>query len=327
MGLDARLVLALASVGLALALLAAVLGIACGDAGDQGRIVYVTCPSVSECTFVSINPDGSERESLFSLDVPEGEVPLLPQCSPNGKEIVYFLGREDKSSIFRASLDDGDITDLTPSLHAVDPAWSPDGRIVFSATPPGQPAHPQLWVMNADGSEAHPLTNNEDVNLVAAWSPDGSRIAYTSTATATSGTLDAADIWVIDSDGSQTLPLVTGPSHDRQPAWAPDGQTIAFTRVELPTDVVGGGGVGGQIFLADASGQNIRPLTSDALRKFLPRWSPDGEEIVFSTAPEFREPFGERDRRFQIYIINADGSGQQQITDEPNGAHFATWCP
>ena len=302
------------------------LAYACGGGGGQGRIVYVTCPSASECAFVSIKPDGSDRETLFTLDVPEDEVPLLPQCSPDGKEIVYFLGQEERSSILRVSLDGGDITDLTPSLHAVDPAWSPDGsKIVFSATPPDQPSRPQLWVMNADGSEARALTANERINLVPSWSPDGQRIAFTSSEPGS--TTGFADIWVIDADGSDSQPLLTGPFADRQPAWAPDGQTIAFTRVGGSRGIVGAGGLGGQIFLADTSGENVQALTSDPLVKFLPRWSPDGNKIVFSTAPGFGESLGERHQRFQIYVTTADGPGQKAITSEPNGAHFATWCP
>ena len=323
-----------------LLLLIGVVVAACGGAAPSGRIVYVTCTSASECAFVSINPDGSGRETLFTVDVPEGEVPLLPQCSPDGKEIVYFLVGEEKSSIFRAGLDGNDITDLTPTLHAVDPAWSPDGsEIVFSGGPVAPPDlrfFPQLWVMNADGSEARPLTDNERINLVPSWSPDGQKIAFYSAEPGS--TTDFADIWVIDADGSEPRPLITGPSHDRhplitgpshdrQPAWAPDGQTVAFTRVGGSRGIAGDPGLGGQIFLADASGQNVRPVTSDPLRKFLPRWSPDGDRITFSTAPEFGERLGERDQRFQTYVINADGSHQEQITNEPNGAHFATWCP
>lgn len=300
-------------------------GISCGGSTSQGRIVYVTCPSSVTCDFVAVDSDGSNRQRLFSLEVEEGDTPLLPQCSPDGGEIVYFLSVGQRTSIFKANLDGSQIVELTPDFGAVDPAWSPDGsRIVFSASAP-DPAQPQLWVMNSDGSEAHPITSDRVFNLVPAWSPDGGSIAFASDGT--EGPADPADVWIVSADGADPRPLITGAANDRQPAWSPDGQTLAFTRVEGEPGVIGTAGSGGQVFLATDSGQDIRPLTAGGPRKFLPRWSPDGEQIAFSTAPDSGEPFGMRDRRFQVYVIGAGGDGQRMLTDEPNGAHFATWCP
>jgi len=312
----------------ALSTLVTVVAIACGTAASQARIVYVTCSSASECAFVSIDPDGSDRRTLFTLDGERDDLPpLLPQCSPDGKEIVYFLSAEERTSIFKATLDGSEIVELTPTLHAVDPAWSPDGtKIVFSASTAEEPSRPQLWVMNSDGADAHPITADRSFNLVPAWSPDGHRIAFTSTSAADQASLDYADLWVVNAGGSDARPLISGPSHDRQPAWSPDGRTLAFTRVEGSPSVGGAPGSGGAIFLASASGLDVRALTSSPPRAFLPRWSPDGEQVVFSVAPTFDQPLGQRDPGFQIYVIGAHDTGQTQITDEPNGAHFATWC-
>lgn len=313
---------------LALPLLIILAGIACDNGGtNRGRIVYVTCPSTLECAFVSIDPHGSDRRTLFTLNrEPEDLPPLLPQCSPDGTEVVYFFEAGDRMSIFKASLDGASIVELTPSLNAVDPAWSPDGsKIVFSASTAQLPSQPQLWVMNSDGSDAHSITADRGFNLVPAWSPDGRRIAFTSTSAAAGAFFDPADLWVVNADGSDARRLISGPSHDRQPAWSPDGRTLAFTRVESPPKGIGAGS-GGAIFLASASGLDVRALTTSPPRAFLPRWSPDGAQIVFSVAPSFGEPLGQRDPSFQIYVIGADGTGQTQVTSEPNGAHFATWC-
>jgi TolB protein len=254
----------------------------------------------------------------------EGLPPLLPQCSPDGNDLVFFLAREEKSSIFKANLVSGEIVDLTPAVNAVDPAWSPDGsKIVFSAIA-SEGGAPQLWIMNADGSDPHPLAPDGPEGLVASWSPNGQEIAYTSSSEVATG--DLADIWAIAVDGSNRRRLIAALSNDRQPVWSPDGSSLAFTRVERSSDGLSQLGFGGQIFVAAASGKDARPITSGPPLKFLPRWSPDGKEIVFSVCPDPGETLAPRDASMQIYVANADGSGQHQVTNEPNGAHMATWC-
>jgi Tol biopolymer transport system component len=298
---------------------------ACGTSADRGHIVYVTCTTDEKCALISVDPEGDNPTTLLTLADVEGLPPLLPQCSPDGNDVAFFLIREEKSSIFKANLVSGEIVDLTPAVNAVDPAWSPDGsKIIFSDTA-SEAGVPQLWIMNADGSDPHHLAPDGPLGLVASWSPDGREIAYTSSTEVATG--DLADIWAIGVDGSNRRRLITGLSNDRQPVWSPDGQTLAFTRVGESADGPSRPGLGGQIFVADASGENVRSVTSGPPLKFLPRWSPDGKQIAFSVAPGRGEKLGQRDARMQIYVINPDGSGERQISDEPNGAHFATWCP
>lgn len=107
-----------------------------------------------------------------------------------------------------------------------DPAWSPDGqKIAFDSDRDNPDGSPDLYVMNADGSDQHDLTNTCCVSDVrAAWSPDGTRIAFWRF----SGNVDS--IVVINADGTGERTLTGSREHAADPAWSPDGEWIAYTR-------------------------------------------------------------------------------------------------
>src|SRR5216117_1854859 len=91
------------------------------------------------------------------------------------------------------------------------PAWSPDGtRIAFTSARDG---NWEIYVMNADGSNATRLTDNGA--QMPAWSPDGTRIAFTS---ARDGNWE---IYVMNADGSDPRNLTNNPAADGGAAWRP----------------------------------------------------------------------------------------------------------
>ena len=89
--------------------------------------------------------------------------------------------------------------------------------------------------MNADGTGTVALTANDDDDAFPSWSPDGSRIAFTSDRDRQGDD----EIFAMNADGTGVVQLTTtnGSIDDWWPAWSPDGSRIAFVsdRAETPT--------------------------------------------------------------------------------------------
>ena len=133
--------------------------------------------------------------------------------SPDGSHIA-FSGRG--SQIFVVARDGGPTRQLTQIGFASMPAWSPDGsRIAFfgEADLGGLPG---LWVMNADGSDPHPIARTRFLNGPPSWSPDGSTLVYAEQ------TLDyrVNELHEVNADGSGDVVLTSSVGANEYPDWA-----------------------------------------------------------------------------------------------------------
>lgn len=184
--------------------------------------------------------------------------------------------------------------------------------------------------LNADGSGVTRLTATPSHNNgQAAWSPDGTKIAFWSDRSGT------PQIFVMNADGSGVTQLTNDPTADyARPAWSPDGTRIAYTRY-VESSVGGGGRNNGDIWImnADGSGQvQVTGNPSDGeVWDYWPTWSPDGTRIAFArivwsvVCGGDRTGGGCQDVHSgpEVTVANTDGSSPMDLT----GGTMPAWSP
>lgn len=113
--------------------------------------------------------------------------------------------------------ENGGMRTLFTQFVVRDPVWSPDGRRIAFIGRPDNGVHDRVYVMNADGSGATPITTVTDStsDKEVDWSPDGKRLAFTRL------TGSASRIFTMDPDGTHLAQLTTVQSP--MPRWSPDG--------------------------------------------------------------------------------------------------------
>jgi Tol biopolymer transport system component/DNA-binding winged helix-turn-helix (wHTH) protein len=214
-------------------------------------------------------------------------------------------------------------------------AWTHDGQLVYHSSAGGKGA--DIWIMNADGTDAKQLTVGARVAHGLAATPDGRHIIFSSDAT------DRFHLWRVDTDGGNLRQLTDGngeffphctpdgrwvvyqsesidprvwkvpteggrpvqltTTRAAKPAVSPDGRMIAYSYLDVDLNP-SRWGIG---IISSEGGQRLKRFDfSPTVRYRYVRWSPDGQSIAFLNSPG-----GHSD----IWLQPLDGRPPKQLTD------------
>ncbi|MDZ7727364.1 MAG: hypothetical protein U5Q44_03750 [Dehalococcoidia bacterium] len=244
---------------------------------------------------------------------------------------IYFSSErgdiegELRDDLYVMDADGSDVRRLTETpLNEWWPEMHPDGgALLYGRTYPEddnrapRSGH-SAWGVFYWGAGVEPvdITDNNQFQSGTTWSPDGSKLLFSSGRGERAGFNDeglyemgGTNLWVMDADGSNYLQLTEDGAGSG--TWSPDGSRIVFTQSLEGTE-------GRKLFVMNADGSGVELLADGPGHYARPHWSPDGERIVFDN---------DRDGDCEIFVINADGSGETQLTDNDAGDDFARWSP
>lgn len=214
-----------------------------------------------------------------------------PMVSSDGKMVVFTSERVGWWKIWTLEIETGKTNQLTNSSSAdYSPSWSPDGRsIVYTSTKDG---NQEIYIMNANGSEKRNISNTSIDEVMPFWAKDG-YIYF-------SAEIDSYyQVFKCKPDGSdrQQVTTATGDKLMGQPS--PDGTQLLY---------YGNQDGNMEIYVMNLYSKETKRLTDHPLMDMRPRWSPDGNEIVFER--------GNKGDNHHIFIMNSDGSAIRQLTNK-----------
>jgi Tol biopolymer transport system component len=271
--------------------------------------------------------------------------------SPDRSKIVYAKG----NGIFLANGDAGDPRHLlTVAGTASDLRWSPSGsNFRFTLNDPSTNGR-SIWQVSSNGSNLHPLLagwNTAPNECCGNWTPDGKYFVFQAVRDGT------ANLWAIHEHGGlflstarEPVQLTTGPMNVGSPVPSRDGRKVfvvgwqprgELVRYDVNTGQFGAylsgvsamgldfshdgqwvaynDGTDGTLWRSKVDGTQKLQLVMPPMQAYLPRWSPDGNQIAF-----FGHPPGEP---WQVFVIPAAGGAPQLLYRSSINVADPNWSP
>jgi serine/threonine protein kinase len=266
-----------------------------------GQIAFI-CTRNEFNQLCIVNRDGTGYTQLTDMDASS----YYPVFTPDGEGLLFSSNRNGSFDLYLLVFDQKQLIQLTNRVgNVVSPDYSPDGRrIVFANRPDNLPT--SIWRMDSDGSNQRMLYQGPDSIVAVAWSPAGDKIAYAMSA----GIPQEYEIFIMDPDGMNHHRLTQGlKGIGGSLDWSPDGKYLLIYAGSINDN---------DIYRLDSISGELKQIT-DGGNNAGASYSPDGRFIVFNSTRNA----GQAD----LFIMRADGSNPQQLTNHPEPDWGAHWSP
>jgi TolB protein len=271
-----------------------------------GIVKRLAVAMAAVCMLAACGSGGEQSQS----SPPAPAASVTGSTSPPAGRIVFTLDSLDSMGprLYTAAPDGSDRQVLT-DFGVEDPDWSPDGSMIaFSSEKAG---HSHVFTINADGTGLRQITRGDGFEGQPGWSPDGRYLAVGRTSA--DHTVGLYAVHVVDGSMTKITTNPYGePDVDASPQYSHDGRRIVFIRSRPGQSAV---------WVVNVDGRDPHRITPWKMRAGHPWWSPDATRIVFYESVHIPDDQ-------HIFVINADGTGLQQLTDGDNEGDFhPSWSP
>lgn len=244
---------------------------------------------------------GNPSDLLLKVLEEPGVENAYPRFSADGNKILFQSNKGGKWQIYMMNKDGSEIQSMTKDTfnnNFID--WSPDNkRIAFVSDRDG---NEEIYTMNTDGSDLLRITNHPDRDIHPYFSPDGKKIIFNSTR----GNYGIFDIYQVDADGKNMKLLLQSGDEKTCARFSPDMRQIVYLKGVASTK-------NDELFVMNSDGSGDLNITRSLMHEGWPMWTFDGKKIIYAA----------EDSCFNLFMINANGTGQAQISFQKAPVSFA----